>query len=183
MHPVPSHPLAARSGRSARLLLLAAAVLLLAAPLQARPDAPGEDAVHPEAERLEAALAQPDLVQTYSAADWAVLSERLVHHLAGEHDRLREGSLRLLVRYGAHLDVGAAVSDMLAIYRTHPDDDMRRLSLVALGQVRSEWAIDHLERLIRFEPVERVRHTGEQVVRAHREAQQARRAMRRQLHG
>ena len=52
-----------------------------------------------------------------SAAHWTLFSEGLVDALTSGHDGVQQGALRMIIFYGDHLDVKAAVFDFLRLYR------------------------------------------------------------------
>ena len=73
----------------------------------------------------------------------------------------------MIIRYGPYLDVSDAVHDVVALYRNHPDDRLRRMAVVALGAMKSDWAIAFLERSVHFEKDAAVQHTIRAVVTAY----------------
>lgn len=101
-----------------------------------------------------------------AAAQWTAFSENLVHALQSGHDGLQRGALRMIIQHGDRVNVDAAVFDVVRIYRDHDDDNMRRMAVVALGQMDHAWATDFLKRSERFEHSSTIRHTIAAVVNA-----------------
>lgn len=157
-----------RIDRTRFLVALFLSFSLLALSVAAQPAEPDDDVLQAEVERLEEALDNPAIEHTYTNAHWKQFSEALVRNLALDHDGIREASLRMIIHYGKNLDVRSACFDVVRIYRSHPNANMRRMALVAIGEMKNDWAVGFTERLVQFEKDERLRRTGEAVVRAYR---------------
>lgn len=118
------------------------------------------------ARRLEAAHAL--LVRSaasLSDAQLASLSETLSDALESSHFGLETSALRLLIAYGNQVSFGRAMAiDVVKLYRNHPDDNVRRMAVVALGQMHDSWSMDFLKRSLRFENSEPVKYTIASVV-------------------
>ena len=65
--------------------------------------------------------------------------------------------------------VDEAVFDVMKIYRTHQNESMRRMALVALGHMDSSWAIGFLTRAQKFEKSPVLLHTLQAVVNDYHE--------------
>ena len=105
------------------------------------------------------------------AATWKAFSTNLVHALKMDNDGVKVAAMQYVIRYGDKLDVGAAVFDVMRIYRNHKDDDVRRMAVVALSRMQSEGAIGFLRLSVEYEKSETVRHTIQAVVAEHGAAQ------------
>ena len=103
-----------------------------------------------------------------SQGQWDAFSDNLVSALKSEHDGLKAAAMQMIIRYKNQVDVGAGVHDVMAVYRTHENIKMRRMALVALGQMESEWAIGFLERADRFEKSPMLQQTLRAVVAEYR---------------
>ncbi len=77
----------------------------------------------------------------------------------------------MIIFYGDQLDVKASVFDVVRIYRNHEDDRMRRMAVVALGKMQSQWAIGFLTRSLGFEKTPAVRKTMQAVIAAYHASQ------------
>lgn len=113
------------------------------------------------------ALADPPLdppAPDASAAEWATFSENLVHALATGNDGVKAAVLQHIICYSGRLDVDDAQFDVVRIYRSHPNIRMRRLALVAIGHLGSNWAIGFLRMSDAFEPDPVLRATLRAVV-------------------
>ena len=134
--------------------------MCLAAPLQA---ATANDT---EKEAIEALNTKAE--KYVSQGQWDAFSKNLVTALKSEHDGLKAAAMQMIIRYNNQVDVEAGVHDVMTVYRTHDDLSMRRMALVALGQMESEWAIGFLERADRFEKSPVLQQTLRAVVAEYR---------------
>lgn len=106
-----------------------------------------------------------------NAATWEAFSTNLVHALTMDNDGVRVAAMQYIIHYGDKLDVGAAVFDVMRIYRNHNDDNVRRMAVVALSRMQSDGAIGFLRLSLEYEKSEIVRHTIQAVVSEHEAAQ------------
>ena len=130
--------------------------LCLAAPLQAR------TANDTEKEAIETLNA--NATKYVSQGQWDAFSNNLVSALKSEHDGLKAAAMQMIIRYNNQLEVQDGVFDVVTIYRTHEDMSMRRMALVTLGQMESDWAIGFLERADQFEQSPMLKQTLRAVV-------------------
>lgn len=80
--------------------------------------------------------------------------------LSSDDDDLREAGLRHVIRDGAATKFSRVdVFNVVRIYRDHADDNMRRMAVVALGQMNDAWALEFLARSAHFEKTPHVLHT------------------------
>jgi hypothetical protein len=82
---------------------------------------------------------------------WQKASKNMVHALKNGPDGLKQSVLQNIIRYSDHLQVDEAVFEIMSIYRSHPDERVRQLALVALYKMNNNWALSFLERAIKFE--------------------------------
>lgn len=108
--------------------------------------------------------------EAVEAARWDAFSTNLVHALKADHEGVKLAAMQLVIQYGDQIDVDQAVFDVMRLYRDHADDDVRRMAVVALGQMQSRWAINFLDRSEGFEKNETVRQTIQAVVTQYRSA-------------
>ena len=133
---------------------------------------PGDDDVkkaRTEAEAKAALVASE--AAAIDAATWKAFSTNLVHALKMDNDGVKVAAMQYVIRYGDKLDVGAAVFDVMHIYRNHKDDQVRRMAVVALSRMQSRGAIGYLRLSMEYEQSEIVRHTIQAVVSAYEAAQ------------
>ena len=134
--------------------------LCIATPLQANTNN------DPEQEAIETLNVHAE--RYVSQGQWDAFGENLVSALKSEHDGLKAAAMQMIIRYNNQVDVKDGAYDVMKIYRTHDDISMRRMALVALGQMESEWAIGFLERADRFETLPVLQQTLRAVVAEYR---------------
>ena len=101
----------------------------------------------------------PNPQPTWTATDWSVFSENLVAGLQGDNEGVKLSALQMIVRYGKHLDVRDSQFEVVELFRSHPDRQVRRLAAIACRELKSEWAVGFLRMSEPFEKDERVRAT------------------------
>lgn len=102
----------------------------------------------------------PFMQPALSSVEWREFGARIEVALASTHRGLKYSALRLVIAYGEKFDLSeSAVFDVMRLYRDGDSERIRRMAVVALAQIDSEWAIKFLERSVRFEKSDQVRHT------------------------
>ncbi len=102
-------------------------------------------------------------------ARWKAFTTQVRLALESDHHGLKQSALRYIIQYGDRLKTNRSdVFEVVRIYRDHENDTMRRMAVVALGQMQDDWAIDFLTRSARFEKTPSVRHTIKAVVARYR---------------
>ena len=87
-------------------------------------------------------------------------THQLTQAISSGHDGLHQGALRQIIRYGDALSFNrSAAIDVVRIYRNHANNRMRRMAVVALGQMNDAWANDFLTRSARYEQDPDLRHS------------------------
>lgn len=110
-----------------------------------------------------------DNAPSMSATDWKAYGEQLHDALSLDHEGLQHSALRLIIAYSDNLDLGNdAVVDLMRLYREDDSEQVRRMAVVALGQLDSPLAVDWLERAQSFEKTDTVKRTIAAVVSANR---------------
>ena len=92
-------------------------------------------------------------------AQWRRFSTNLVAALKSEHHGVQQTAMRYVIQYKDQVNVSEAVFDVMKIYRNDADDQRRRMAVVTLGNMNSDWAIKFLERSEPFERSEMVANT------------------------
>lgn len=104
-----------------------------------------------------------------SRTDWKAYGQRLQDALTFEHEGLRHSALRHIIAYADQLELGnEAVVDLMRIYRDDASESVRRMAVVALGELESPLAMAWLERSRDFEKSDAVKRTIAAVVSTHR---------------
>ncbi len=104
--------------------------------------------------------------ESLTKAEWSDYSERLKGALMNEQTGLQQSALQNIIRYGSYFDNDKeTVFEIVSIYRNHEDDQMRRMAVVALGELEDAWAMNFLKRAVRFETSPEVAHTTKYVLK------------------
>jgi len=114
---------------------------------------------------------EKDKAKQAEAAKWEAFSENIVHALQSDNEGAKLGALQMVIRYGADLNVDEAIFDVMRLYRDNDDDDVRRMAVVAMGQMKNAWAIGFLRLSKDFEQSPTVRKTIQAVVAQYETAQ------------
>lgn len=111
-------------------------------------------------DELEQHLEQPLTRKHISAREWRSYSTHIMQALASDHDGLQQAALRMIILYGANIDVHRDdIVNILKLYREHYDDRLRRMAVVALGQTGDSFALSYLNRSAAFEKSKEVQRT------------------------
>jgi hypothetical protein len=95
-----------------------------------------------------------------SKVEWNEYGNRLEAALATDHLALNHAALRLIIAYGDNFELNQdAVFNVMRIYRDDDSERARRMAVVALAEMNSDWAIKFLERSSRFEKSNTVKQT------------------------
>lgn len=85
--------------------------------------------------------------------NWKSFSKNIVIALQSENPGLQQSAMQMVIKYGDRLNVKDAVFDVMRVFRNHPNTRVRRLALITLTKMNSNWANYFLTRQIRFEKV------------------------------
>lgn len=154
---------ASKLAKTSIVTSLAFAILFLfsAVSVHAQPSAPGDD---PTLEQFD--HASPRTLASVSQEQWRDYSERLSQTLMAEHAGLQQSALQRIIRYGSYLTSDKeTVFEIVKIYRGNDDERMRRMAVVALGELEDPWAMGFLKRAVRFEKSAEVAHTIKYVLK------------------
>ncbi len=101
-------------------------------------------------------------------SQWVEFNQNIAVAIQSDNAGVREGALRMVIRYGLylHMDRDAAF-DIVRIYRNNEDAAVRRMAVIALGNMEDRWAIEFLDMLSRFEESDTIRKTMEDSVAAY----------------
>jgi hypothetical protein len=104
-----------------------------------------------------------------TGAQWQAFNQSLISAVVSDNSGVKEGALVQIAHYGDYMTFPElTVFEVMRMYRDSDDPKMKRLAVVALGNMGSRWAIEFLDMLSEYEPDDTIRRTMESVVRAHR---------------
>lgn len=104
--------------------------------------------------------------ESLTKAEWSDYSERLKDALTNEQAGVQQSALQQIIRYGSFFNSDKeTVFEIVSIYRNHDDDRMRRMAVMALGELEDAWAMGFLKRAVRFETSSEMAHTTRYVLK------------------
>lgn len=115
--------------------------------------------VKPSDEKASIEALEASAAKALKKAEWAQFSDRLVDALGSSHVGLQQAAMRLVIKHGSNVEVEEAVFDVMRVYRDGDNENLRRMAVVTLSNMKSDWAIKFLERSERFEKSDAVRQT------------------------
>ena len=87
--------------------------------------------------------------------NWDAFGKNLVKGIESGNEGVQQAAMRHIILYSqlypGKLDVNDAVWDIMKIFRTHKNPQVRRLAMVALFSIGNERAIFILKRNVKFE--------------------------------
>ena len=87
--------------------------------------------------------------------NWDAFSKNLVKGIESGNDGVQQAAMRHIILYNqlypGKLDVNDAVWEIMKIFRSHKNPQVRRLAMVALFSIGNEKAIFILKRNVKFE--------------------------------
>ncbi len=117
------------------------------------------------------AMAQDDMKSDtmLTASQWAQFSKNLREAIMSDNMGAKTGALGQIIRYGQYLQFQElTVFEVMRLYRDSQDPKVRRMAVVALGNMNNRWAIEFLDMLSRYESDETIKRTMERVVQDHK---------------
>lgn len=101
-----------------------------------------------------------------TGAQWDAFNKSIIDAVHSDNRGVREGGLVQICQYGDYMSFPElTVFQVMHIYRDDPDPRIKRLAVVALGNMGSKWAIEFLDMLSEYEDNESLRKTIDSVVR------------------
>jgi hypothetical protein len=92
----------------------------------------------------ERSLALPAPAAEMSEAQWSSFNHSLVTALESESEFMQQAAMRYAIQYADNVNIRSVMTDVMAIYRNHEDDNVRRLAVVTLASMKSGFAANYL---------------------------------------
>ncbi|MBN1464317.1 hypothetical protein JXA02_01055 [candidate division KSB1 bacterium] len=90
--------------------------------------------------------------------DWDAFSKNLTVALKSDNPGLQQSAMCMIIQYADNLAIPrSAVFDIVKVFRSDKNDNVRLLALVTLHKIEDPWAMDFLRRHRRFEQQTRVK--------------------------
>jgi hypothetical protein len=94
------------------------------------------------------AVAMSALAQQRSA-DWETFSSNIERCLLSPNEGVRLSAMGHIITYGEYMDVSYSAPVVMGIFRDHPDCRVRKLALITLSCMKSDWAMKFLRMIVR----------------------------------
>lgn len=90
--------------------------------------------------------------KTADQVDWKAFSENLAVAVCSDNPGLQNSALCMIVQYADNLEIErGTIFDIVRIFRSENDPNVRLLAMVALYKTEDTWAMDYLKRHRAFE--------------------------------
>ncbi|MGC9364583.1 MAG: hypothetical protein ACP5FZ_08460 [Fidelibacterota bacterium] len=97
--------------------------------------------------------------------DWRAISRNLEQAIASPNEGLKTSAMCQVIQYADNINLRHdAVVDLIHVFRTNPDPQIRHLVMVALYATQNRWAMGFLQRILRFEDDADIRKHGNVIV-------------------
>lgn len=99
--------------------------------------------------------------------NWELFSNNLEKSLKSENLGVQLSAMQLIIRYSDDIDVKDGVLDVMRVFRSNEDQNIRKLALITLYKMNDEWAIDFLKMQHKFEENKDIKNKIERIVVAY----------------
>ena len=83
--------------------------------------------------------------------NWNAFSTNLIVALKSNHRGLQESAMQRIIRYADSLDVAGGVYEIAMIFRFDDNPQMRRLAMVTLSKINTDYSLSYLCQYLKFE--------------------------------
>lgn len=95
---------------------------------------------------------------------WEIFSQNLVTSLKSDNPGVRQSAMLLIIEYSDKINVQDGVLDVMRTFRNSKDTNLRKLALITLYKMKSDWAIDFLKMHQKFEDNNDIKNTIASIV-------------------
>ena len=90
--------------------------------------------------------------------DWESFSKNLTAALKSDNSGLQQSAMCMIIQYADNVKVPRdAIFEIVKVFRSHDNENVRLLALVALYKTQDPWAMDYLQRHRRYEQESRIK--------------------------
>ncbi|MBN1481882.1 hypothetical protein EH223_06035 [candidate division KSB1 bacterium] len=90
--------------------------------------------------------------------DWQAFSENLAKAIKSDNKGLQQSAMCMIIRYAENLSIPRdAIFEVVRVFRSDGDTNVRLLALVTLHRAEDPWAMDYLKRHRLFEKENRIK--------------------------
>ncbi len=83
--------------------------------------------------------------------NWDAFSNNLIVALKSNHPGLQESAMQRIIRYSDSLEITDAVYDIALIFRFDNNPQMRRLAMVTLSKINTDYSLSYLCQYLKYE--------------------------------
>ena len=83
--------------------------------------------------------------------NWEAFGKNLVVALKSDHRGLQESAMQRIIRYSDSLEVTDAIYDIALIFRFDNNPQMRRMAMVTLSKINSDYSLNYLCQYLKYE--------------------------------
>jgi hypothetical protein len=98
---------------------------------------------------------------------WQTFSDNLTKSLKSENPGVQYSAMQLIIEYSDNIDVTDGVYDVMRVFRNNNDQKVRKLALVTLYKMNSDWAIEFLKMHQKYEENNEIKKTIASIVMAY----------------
>jgi len=98
---------------------------------------------------------------------WQTFSDNLTTSLKSENPGVKYSAMQLIIEYSNDINVEDGVYDVIREFRNNDNQNVRKLALITLYKMKSDWAIDFLKRHHKFEENNEIKGTITSIVTAY----------------
>jgi len=98
---------------------------------------------------------------------WQTFSDNLTKSLKSENPGVKYSAMQLIIEYSDNIDVTDGVYDVMRVFRNNNDQKVRKLALVTLYKMNSDWAIEFLKMHQKYEENNEIKKTIASIVMAY----------------
>jgi len=92
-------------------------------------------------------------------AQWDVFSKNLVSALNSDNEGVRNSAMRLVIQYHSKVNVKDAMITVMRIYNNSDSENVRRMAVLTLSKMNSNYAMNYLKLSEKYERSESVQRT------------------------
>ena len=102
-------------------------------------------------------LLSSDIFAGNGKVNWDAFSTNLVVALKSNHPGLQESAMQRIIRYSDSLEITDGIYDIALIFRFDDNPQMRRLAMVTLSKINTDYSLSYLCQYLKYENNQSIR--------------------------
>jgi len=102
-------------------------------------------------------LLSSDIFAGNGKVNWDAFSTNLVVALKSNHPGLQESAMQRIIRYSDSLEITDGIYDIALIFRFDDNPQMRRLAMVTLSKINTDYSLSYLCQYLKYEDNQSIR--------------------------